>query len=416
MTDRPSEPVQTLADDGVLPTRSTGDRGADARAPAGHSVAVFALTAGGSATARRIAAALEGGLRLPTRLVGVHGFERVGDALREDFAEGRALVCVMAAGVVVRSLAPVLRGKLKDPPVLVVDEAGRYVVPILSGHAGGGNELARRVACVLEGTAVLTTSTDVQGLLGPDLLALALDAHVRPRAALLPVASALADGHAVDLWYDADELGPVADFLAGLPGYRARKLSGEEAPPLAEPSLSAEPAVAAVVVTMRLGVEILEEVISEGVCPECVVHMTPRWIVAGVGCTRGTGKDALAAAIQREFSRAGLRVDALRAVASSAAKEQEPGLLEAADALGVPAVFADNGSLERVIADRGLAVSDWVRESIGVGAVCEPAALWAAGTGAVLVGAKAAEGGVTVALARVDGASLLAARQEERTT
>jgi precorrin-4 C11-methyltransferase len=396
---RPSEAVAPVSARPVM----TG--GVVACAPAEHSVAVYALTAGGAAIARRIAEALNGELRLPARLAGGGGFGAVGDALREDLVAGRALVCVMAAGVVVRSVAPALRGKLEDPPVLVVDEAGRHVVPVLSGHLGGGNALARRVARALGATPVLTTSTDVQGLLGPDLLASMLDAHVQPRGGLLPVAAALADGREVDVWFDPDELGPVGDFLSSLNGYRARHLGGPD------PLAPMPPAPVAVVVSLRSDAEIPPE--SR---PERVLHLTPRWIVAGAGCTRGTPKEALIEAIRDAFAGAGLREEALRAVASAAAKEEEPGLLEAASALRVPVVFAHNEALSLVMDERGLAESEWVRESIGVGGVCEPAALWAAGPEAVLVRGKAAGGGVTVALARVDGAALVAERQEEWTS
>jgi cobalt-precorrin 5A hydrolase len=390
-----------MASRAAQPVSSSVSPGAVSCAPAEHSVAVFALTAGGAEVARRIATALTGEVRLPARLAG-DGFEKVGDALREDFAAGRALVCVMAAGVVVRSVAPVLRGKLEDPPVIVVDEAGRFVVPILSGHLGGGNALARRIARLLDATPVLTTSTDVQGLLGPDLLASMFDAHARPRDALLSTAAALADHREVDLWFDPEEVGPAAVFLEGLRGYRTRSVAAPGGLPAA---------AVAILVSLRAGT-----VIPEGMRPEHVLNLTPRWIVAGVGCTRGTAGDALVAAIKREFAAAGLRIEALRALASATAKEDEPGLLEAAATLRVPVAFADNEALARVIADHRLPESGWVRESIGVGAVCEPAALWAAGAGATLISEKAAGDGVTVALARVDGAALLAARQEEWTS
>ena len=397
-----SSVARSTVADAPVAARAAADPGAVACAPAEHSVAVFALTAGGAAVARRIAEALSGEVWLPARLAGDAGFDTVGEALRREFAAGRALVCVMAAGVVVRSVAPVLRGKLEDPPVLVVDEAGRFVVPLLSGHLGGGNALARRVARILGGTPVLTTSTDVQGLLGPDLLASMFDAHVEPREGLLSVAAALADGRTVDLWFDPLELGGAGDFLRGLRGYRVRHLSD----PGPEPA-----ATAAVLVTSRA-----DAVIPAPLRPQQVLHLTPRWVLVGVGCTRGTEWEALTAAVARAFGAAGLRPQALRALASAQAKEDEPGVLAAARALRVPVAFADNDALSRVIAERSLAESEWVRESIGVGAVCEPAALWAAGAGSSLVREKAAGDGVTVALARVDGAALVATRQEEWTS
>ena len=396
--------------------RPTAD-GSEAKAAAAMvaaakvAVVVVALTPGGAATARRIAAAVGGELRLPSRMMtpgsdeAGGGFDRVGPVLRDAFTAGSALVCVMAAGVVVRSLAPVLRSKVDDPPVLVVDELGRFVVPILSGHVGGGNSLARHVAAALGAQAVLTTSSDVQGFLGPDMLAVALDAYVDPASALLPVAAALAGGDPVDLWYEPTTVGSAAAFLDGLGGYRARSLvESSDAP---DPSLESPAPAAAVLVSDRVGAEAPEGVPS-GRC----VRLIPRLITAGVGCTRGTPADSLVAAVREAFSAGGLRVEALRALASVRAKADEPGLFAAAEELDVPLVFAGDDQVEAEIAARGLAESEWVRANIGVGAASEPAALWAAGPGSVLVQEKIARSGVTVALARGDGGAAVAARED----
>lgn len=385
------------------------------------SLDVFALTPGGAATARRIVAAVGGGLRLPSRLTtpgsdeASGSFDQVGSALRDAFTAGTALVCVMAAGVVVRSVAPVLRSKLEDPPVLVVDELGRFVVPILSGHVGGGNSLARHVAAALGAQAVLTTSSDVQGLVGPDLLAVALDARVDPPSALLSVAAALAGGGSVELWYEPDTVGSAAGFLDGLRGYRVRPLpeSSADLRPAADPAAGSHPGAgsSATAATVLVSDKADPEM-PGGALAERRVRLIPRLITAGVGCTRGTPGGSLVAAVRDAFSTAELCIEALRALASVRAKEDEPGLFAAAEELGVPLVFAADEQVEAEIAARGLAESEWVRTHIGVGAASEPAALWAAGRGSVLVQEKIARSGVTVALARGDGGAVVSAREE----
>ena len=114
-------------------------------------------------------------------------FPRLSEAFREAFAQGENLVCVMAAGIVVRGIAPYLKGKDTDPAVVVVDEAGRFAVSLLSGHLGGANDLARRVAEVLGGTAVITTATDVQGLPALDVLAVAQGLTIENLAGVRPI-------------------------------------------------------------------------------------------------------------------------------------------------------------------------------------------------------------------------------------
>jgi cobalamin biosynthesis protein CbiG len=85
------------------------------------------------------------------------------------FGERAELVCIASAGVVVRLIAPVLVDKTRDPAVLVIDEAGRFVIPVLSGHVGGANASATRIADLIGAMAVLPTSSDVQGTIAVDL-------------------------------------------------------------------------------------------------------------------------------------------------------------------------------------------------------------------------------------------------------
>ena len=84
------------------------------------------------------------------------------------FAWADALVFVGAAGIAVRSIAPYVRDKRTDPAVLCVDERGGFVVPLLSGHIGGANELARRLAGALGAVPVVTTATDINGKFSVD--------------------------------------------------------------------------------------------------------------------------------------------------------------------------------------------------------------------------------------------------------
>lgn len=86
------------------------------------------------------------------------------------FMQGMPLVFIGAAGIAVRAIAPFIEKKTVDSPVLVIDENAQYVVPVLSGHLGGANELARQLAEGLHGHAVVTTATDCAGCFAVDLL------------------------------------------------------------------------------------------------------------------------------------------------------------------------------------------------------------------------------------------------------
>ena len=93
------------------------------------------------------------------------------DFLEEAFAQQFPVIFIGALGIAVRAIAPLIRHKTVDSPVLVLDEAGQFVIPVLSGHLGGANELAQQIAESLHSAAVVTTATDVNGLFAVDVFA-----------------------------------------------------------------------------------------------------------------------------------------------------------------------------------------------------------------------------------------------------
>lgn len=96
---------------------------------------------------------------------------RSAKALADAWGKYRGFVMVMAAGIVVRHIAPLCRSKTCDPAVVVCDERGDYAVSLLSGHLGGANRLASEVARITGGRAVVTTASDVRGSMAFDELA-----------------------------------------------------------------------------------------------------------------------------------------------------------------------------------------------------------------------------------------------------
>ncbi len=80
------------------------------------------------------------------------------EQIQQAFQQGHKLIFICATGIVFRTLAPVLQDKYQDPPVLVLDEQGKYVIPLLSGHEGGANDLAAQVSHMLGAELVMTTA------------------------------------------------------------------------------------------------------------------------------------------------------------------------------------------------------------------------------------------------------------------
>lgn len=144
-------------------------------------IAVVSITKHGIALAGKVVAALpgaqlfcpekfrtEGGNAAPGAF---HCYEgKVGDQVPALFAAFNGIVCIVSLGAVVRLIAPHLKNKETDPAVVVIDEAGKFVIPILSGHLGGANQLAGHLATALGAQAVLTTASDARETIAVDLL------------------------------------------------------------------------------------------------------------------------------------------------------------------------------------------------------------------------------------------------------
>ena len=91
--------------------------------------------------------------------------------LREHWGELDEVIFIGALGICVRSISPALKNKYRDPAVVCIDSTGRFVIPVVSGHIGGANDLARRISGIVGGEAVVTTQSDNEGLWALDTLA-----------------------------------------------------------------------------------------------------------------------------------------------------------------------------------------------------------------------------------------------------
>lgn len=158
------------------------------------SRAYLAFTAKGEALAHRLAEALPGSVSRCGGDVTLKGWTA------EHFAQDEALIFVGAVGIAVRAIAPHCRSKAADPAVVVVDEGGNFAVPLLSGHLGGANALARALAKACGAVPVITTATDVNGLFAVDLWAKAQNCAVLEPERIKHVSGALLAGQTVRYW------------------------------------------------------------------------------------------------------------------------------------------------------------------------------------------------------------------------
>ncbi len=354
-------------------------------------VRVVALTPGGARLARRLCQALpEASCWLPfaraTR--GDQAFDDLGAVFARAFAEGCPLVCIMAAGIVVRHIAPLLQGKDRDPAVVVVDEGGRFAISLLSGHLGGANALARQVAAALGGTPVITTATDVQGIPALDVLAAQAGLIIENLGGVKEVSMALLSGQPVRL------VDPEARLQASLADYE-HLFQGERD---LDAALAGTPRP-----TVYVGWE-------ERPWPVGWLRLRPQNLIAGVGCHRGTPAEDIVDFLQTIFWQAGLSLLSLKALATVAAKKDEPGLREAARRLNVELLWFTAEELQ----DIPVPHPSWqAARHVGTKSVSEAAAL-KAGPGTLLV-PKRKSANITVAVARVGWPSSASAQAPQTT-
>ena len=355
------------------------------------SCSIVTITAGGAALGQKVANFLRQGgeehltLHVPAQFV--HGFPearaiegRLKDLVGQLFSSCRKLIMIMATGIVVRLIAPHLRDKHTDPAVVVLDEKGRYVISLLSGHLGGANDLARDLARGLGLTPVITTATDVCGVPAIDLVARDHGLVMEPPEAVRTVNSALVHGRPVRIYAD-DKLDQLT--VPGLSIQPWRQLPAAPAPELNHQCL--------VLVTNRN---------QESLQVTATLFLRPRNLVAGVGCRKDVSTETVSAALSLALAQCGRSALSLRALATVDLRAHEPALIINAEQLGIPLMSFSGAALDKLFTLKNLDLqySEFVKNTIGVGGVCEPAALLA-GRQAQLILKKMKHRGVTIAIA-----------------
>jgi len=319
-------------------------------------IGILAITDGGKILAADLATKMPDALLLAQE-------GGVAQILAEHWRELDGFVCIMATGIAVRAIAPLLKGKTSDPCMVVVDEKGRHAVSLLSGHLGGGNDLARRVAAMLGGEAVITTASDTLGLVALDLWARVQNLVCESKEGLTQASAKLVNIGNLTMYSEV----AVASLPQGLVAV-------------------AGPELADIIVSSRLG--------DYG--PAVVFR--PKNLVVGVGCNRGVPAAEIRQACDELFAEQGLSQLSVRNLASIDVKQDEVGLLAFAEEQGWRLDFFSKDELNRV---ENVTVSEAALRNVGAIGVAEPAALLSAQSNDLLVGKKKWRN-VTMAVARAN--------------
>jgi len=300
-----------------------------------------------------------------------HVFGRLRDIVPSLWKEYSVLIFVMATGIVVRQIASLIECKDRDPAVLVLDEDGKFIIPLLSGHLGGANTWAKYLANQIGAQAVITTATDVRGLVAPDEYARGYGWKVEPLHHLPTVNRLLLEQGCLNIW-SGYSLRSEEAFVND----KHYQFLPDEEKDKAHVIVSAFPEQ-----TMR----------------EDLIYLVPPILSIGVGCRREISTEAVLQGITSAVEQVGASLKAISGIYSIDLKSDEVGLIEAAKALRVPFQTFTADEIQAVNEKEQLSRSKFVNEKIGVDGVCEAASLLGTQNGQLIL-PKLKWHGVTVAI------------------
>ena len=291
---------------------------------------------------------------------GINGTESVSVKVGELFNKSKALLFIGACGIAIRAIAPHLRSKLTDPAVVVIDDKANYVIPLLSGHIGGANDLAELLAEKLNAVPVITTATDANNRFAVDSWAVKHNCQISDMN--------LAKEISAEILISCVNM--KSDFTVNgkLPNGVILNSSGD------------------------LGFYVSyrnDEPFTN------TLKLIPKILHVGIGCRKGKLQHEINNFIQTAFAEYNLRMEAIADISSIDIKKEETGLLGAAEKNNVPVYFYTAEELSALEGE--FTRSEFVKSVTGADNVCERSAYKSAGGGEFLI-RKTTNNGITLAV------------------
>ena len=290
--------------------------------------------------------------------------KNVKKSLIDSFKKFDCIIGIMATGIMVRNICPLIKNKDNDPAVLIIDEKGKHVISLLSGHLGGANKLTHKIADLLGSDPVITTSTDLNHKFGVDCLANKYYFKLIPVSSIKSINSYLINNQSVWIDYNSnyEYLWKDTDVL------NSYKKGDNNSPIL---------------------------LVSNGYAE---VELIPKKIVIGLGSRKDISTDKVLKAIYSAITKLDIPVERINTIATGEMKKNEAGILEAAEILNKPLKIVPTSTLKN-FTNPDMINSEFVKSKFGIGGVCEPSSLIEAGKNSKLILRKSSYDGVTVAMA-----------------
>jgi cobalt-precorrin 5A hydrolase len=316
-------------------------------------LACIAFTGSGMKIAERIKLSQE----FVTDIFDKHSYK---EQLENIFNSYKGILFIGSTGIAVRLNAPYLVHKTLDPAIVVVDDLGRFSISLVSGHLGGANDLAQRIAQILQCQPVITTASDARNIEAIDMFAKNNGLYIESMEAAKKLTAMMLEGKKIKL--------DTTQKLA----FNYRVLSDHDYDGV---------------------LYVSSELNLTNDKPFCVLR--PKNINIGIGCRRGKHRDEILKAIEEIFALNNISLNSIKTIASVDVKSDEEGIIEACKSLGCTMTIFTREEISKV--QEKFAASDFVKSNIGVTSVCEPCAHLAGGD---IIVSKAVMNGITIAVAK----------------
>ncbi|WP_129596163.1 cobalt-precorrin 5A hydrolase [Anaerophilus nitritogenes] len=293
--------------------------------------------------------------------------EKFSDFVSKLFNQYECLIFIMATGIVVRTIAPNIKDKKADPAILVLDEKGKNVISLLSGHIGGANEYTKHIAIILGANPVITTASDVNDSIAIDTLSMMIGGEIENFSDATKITAHIVNGEKVGIDSDIPINIPLPENIVYIKDHIKN-------------------CIGMIYITNK-----------EKIKPIAIdqVIIRPKNIILGIGCRRRKSKEEILKAIDDCLEKLNISKKSIKHIATVDLKKDEKGLIEAAKELKIPLMIIAREEIKKV--QDQFEGSEFVKKITGVGAVCEPVAYLSGKDGNFIQNKKKYDG-ITIAV------------------
>ena len=328
-------------------------------------IAIWSITPNGKILGQKIKTALKGSTLFVSAKTcqgdqqgkNTFAFEKLSKEIHCQFNKFPGHVFIFSTGIAVRIIAPLLNSKIIDPAVVVVDDNGTHAISFISGHLGGANTLAKKIARIVSGTPVITTATDTNKLPAIDLIAKKRGLFIETPQNIKHINMAFLMGEPVILFDPFDFI--KDDLPKNFWMNRSPRENSTE--------------------------QIFCSYETKDVSRETLI-LRPPVLSVGIGCNRGTSCEELKEFLFMVLKQEGLSIKSICQFATTDIKKDETGLLALSEEMKIEIVFYDKKNLNSVKTIK--TPSKMVEKHLGIKSVCEAAAILAANNGNLIVPKK----------------------------